>query len=305
MPHQQALSSDSATTYDALHDRPHQQQQQQLQQQDPKQSLSENKAAATAANYLCDDSDDSLQLQVQKLLQEQGELLRKLSQGGSMSNMQVPLAVFKFPSSEISEIWSPCNTWVAIVMEQYTPRDQAGSTLWIWNRVTGATQEMEMVPRSHIPTVAWMPASSYLVWVKGHACDGDSNRAHKFAHQSFFSLEVASQQKHQLLDQPYQNSPISIQDRELKPATSASGGRLAYVGSNCVKLVSLPHLKDEATLTSPVHAKPSVAAINFNPAATHIAITWDGVRDAKNRLAPPFCLDVFATDSQSRCFSMP
>ena len=302
MPHQQASSSDSAIDQSAL--------QQQQQQERLEQSAPEDKAVA---NPPCDASSSPLQLQVQRLLQEQGALLRKLSQGGSMSNMQVPLAVRAGPSSET---WSPCNTWVAIVMEESYPWDTAGSTLWIWNRVTGATQKMELVPQSHILTVAWLPASSYLVWVKGDACDGASNRAHKYTHQSIFCLDVASQQKHQLLDQP-----CSCQKRDdksllalasasaLKPVISASACLLAYVQIDCVKLLSLPHLEDIATLTLPVHPTPKVAAMSFNPAGTHIAITWDGKQDFVNFTmepqAPPFQLDVFATDRQSRRFNMP
>ena len=87
---------------------------------------------------------------------------------------------------------------------------------------------------------------------------------------------------------------------------SASGSLLAYVHSESVELLSLPHLeRDSHAFFSAVHDRPAVAVMSFSPAATHIAIIWDGQWDDANAEAPPFCLDVFDTVTHARCFSMP
>ena len=278
LPHQQAKSSDSA----AAHGIPHQ-----LQQQDQQQEQQSRSEYAPAAEHPGNASQKHYEhpVRIQQFLLEQAALLRSLSQGGGINFL--PISPGAYTSLEL---WSPCSTWVA--MQQYRPN--AASSLVIWNTVTGAAQEMVELPRGHFLNVAWLPDSSYLVWVKSH------DEAREYTEQSIFCLDVASGQRHQLLNQPYRHW-----HHKRKPIVSASGGLLAYVVNNCVKVSRLPNLEDTATLSSLLHPRPSVAAMGFNPAATHIAITWDGQWNTGNEEAPPLCLEVFATDTQSRCFCMP
>ena len=287
-PHQQAVAAVSATNHDTPQQQlqqHHQQPQQQNKQQ--QQSRSADAPAAKHPGNASQEPDDSLRhpVRIQQFLLEQAALLRRLSQGGGMTFLPISAGVYTS-----LELWSPCSTWVA--MQQYRPN--AASSLVIWNTVTGAAQDMVELPRGHFLNVAWLPDSSCLAWVKSH------DEAREYTEQSIFCLDVATGQRHQLLNQPYRHW-----HHKRKPIISASGGLLAYVVNNCVKVSRLPNLEDTATLSSRLHPRPSVAAMSFNPAATHIAITWDGQWDTGNEEAPPLCLEIFATDTQSRCFCMP
>ena len=267
-PQQQAISTDSITN----HDNP--------QQQQPEQSHPED---WPALKHPCQDSFIHPVL-IQQLLLEHAVLLQSLSQHGSTAFLRISPGAYTSP-----ELWSSCGTWVA--MQQHQP--QAAGTLLIWNTDTGATQAMLDHPRGHILHAAWLPASSHLVWVKSH------DATQEYTQQSLFCLDAASGQKHQLLNQPYRHWL-----HKSKPIISASGSLLAFVHSESVKLLSLPHLQTTATFASPVHARPSVAAMSFNPAATLIAITWDGQWDKGNADVPPLLLDIFSISTRSRCFSM-
>ena len=58
-----------------------------------------------------------------------------------------------------------------------------------------------MLPQSHILIVAWVPRSSYLVWVKSHvedplgACAASLHGIIQYTHQSIFCLDVCKSTK--------------------------------------------------------------------------------------------------------------
>ena len=144
--------------------------------------------------------------------------------------------------------------------------------------------------------MAWLPATHWLLWVKslnGSSCD--------FNQQSIFCLDVVTNERHQLLEPAHWHC-----QGKNEPVVAPTGSLMAYVREVCITLVSLPHLRHEANLSSSIHKRSDVACMRFTATASHLAICWDGEGHARrNAEAAPFCLDVFDTSTHARCFSMP
>ena len=257
-----------------------QQQQQQQQQQSQFQDRSAPRHPA--------DHSPAHPVHIQQLLQEQAALQHSLSHGGSLSFKPLPVGA----AYSSSELWSPCGTWVA--MRPYWPETRT-SSLVIWNTHTGAAQEMSEYPQGQLLSMAWLPAGPCLAWIRSHT-------ASQYEHRTIFCMDVTTGERHQVLVQPCQTS----QHRQ-RFIISASGGLIAYNNNSgqasVVELASLPHLKKTATLSSPLHPSPSVLTMEFNPAATHIAILWDGTLEKANAGAAPFCLEIIDTQTQACRFS--
>ncbi len=228
----------------------------------------------------------SSSLAIQQLLREQAALLRSLSDAPVVSCLPVTTYV-------CGHLWSPCGTWVA--MQQHQPG--GGSSLVIWNTGSGVVQEVNELPRGKFLKAAWLPASSWLLWVKTK----DGSR--QLTQQNVFCLNLATDERHELVEQPDQL--WGHRGPKLHPIVTASGNMMAYVHGVCVVLRTLPKLEHQATLSSTIHGGPWIASMSFSPSASHIAVCWGGEGRVANADSLLSCVEVFATTTHACCFSMP
>ena len=218
---------------------------------------------------------------VQQLLRQQAALLRKLQEGA-----RVVLKPIHGKSVMKSAMWSPCGRWVAL--QQVQPQ----SHLIIWDTQSNSSQEIMTLPQGHFLKIAWLPGTSWLLYVKTH------NDVHEFTHQSIWCHDMASGEVRDLLDRPHRH----WHGRHV-PAVASTGHVMAYVHRVCIVLLELPFLNHRGTLSPAVCSMSNVAAMGFNAAAAQLAVCWQTNAVAANNGA--FCLDIFDLASHSRIFTLP
>ena len=223
-------------------------------------------------------------LGIQQQLGDQAALLRQLSATPSICCLPARSGEYT-----TLELWSPCGTWVA--MQRCHPLK--GNTLIIWNTMSGETRQGNDRHEGFFLKMAWLPGTSWLLWVTSCNC------AHESLQQSIFCLNLMTDERHELLGAP------DRWQRRHEPIIAATGSMMAYVSNVFIVLLSLPHLKQETILSSSVHDRPCVESMSFCPSAAYIAVCWDGQGHATNAGRPRLCLEVFDTATHARCFSVP
>ncbi|KAK9839069.1 hypothetical protein WJX74_008724 [Apatococcus lobatus] len=244
----------------------------------PAQHQSLNSSTATARSP---DAVHPSSVLVQQKLRHTAMLLHKMQQPGQVVRKPV-----QAQSLGASVSWSSCGRWVA------ADQSQPQSHLTIWDTLSNTYQEIEILPHGRFLTLTWLPASTWLLYVKAHTC------GHEFTKQSIFCQRMQSGEKRELLDRPHRHWR-----GQHVPAIASTGHVMAYVHSVCVVLLELPGLKHCGTLSPAIPGRSNVAAMGFNPAATQLAVCWEG--NALDQRSAAFCLDVFDVQTKSRVFAMP
>ena len=254
-------------------------------------------------------------LNIQRLLQEQAAVKTDLSQGASIC--QLPL---KGGPTVRQQVWSPCGTWVALEISQFMDSKSGMptlvsyhvQTLQVWNSVTGATGKLLKSTDSDqllFISLAWVPSSSWLLCSTRHMPYARSDDRDGLL--SIFCQNAASGKRYKLLEGlcrnlSYWHGPSRI--------IAGKGGLLAWEhgrwrSDGSVMLMSLPHLKHAAMLSSsmPLCGREfiDIAAMQFNPDGTWIAICWRNYLRMTKSLPDAYSVDVFNTHTHARGFSMP
>ncbi len=203
---------------------------------------------------------------VQSCLRAQATFLRCLSEPPNI--IRLPAKMDRHESTP-TDLWSPCGTWVAVQrckLQDALPHEI--NSLVIWDTVSRTVQEVSEPTTEEIFTIAWLPASSWLLWRKLRE---NSRTAPRF---TFSCSNVVSGECHELQEEV---RDVWTHTAKYSFTATSTGKMMAYTHGIDVMLLTMPHLKHQRRLSNPMRDTPSYAQdtlMSFNLTGSHIVVCW-------------------------------